>query len=91
LDWITDTWDDLSSWFTDNVWDPIGDWVGDTLEDIKKKFEDGKKWVTDTWNTVSNWFDKNVWTPIYNTAVPIINFVVGIFAFAWDGIKKIWS
>ena len=40
---------------------------------------------------LSNWFMEKVCIPIYNFAVPIINFVVGVFAVAWELIRTIWG
>lgn len=48
-------------------------------------------WIEDTWSKVSTWFDQYVFTPIYNVAVPVINFIVGLFAYAWDGILAVWN
>jgi SLT domain-containing protein len=48
-------------------------------------------WIEDTWSKVSTWFDQYVFTPIYNVAVPVINFIVGLFAYAWDGILTVWN
>ncbi|KYD04733.1 hypothetical protein B4144_1332 [Bacillus atrophaeus] len=48
-------------------------------------------WIEDTWSKVSTWFDQHVFTPIYNVAVPVINFIVGLFAYAWDGILAVWN
>ncbi|MBI1628893.1 transglycosylase SLT domain-containing protein [Bacillus safensis] len=80
IKWIKDTWKDISTWFNDNVAEPIGGF-----------FEKAWTKIKTTWEKVSNWFMEKVFIPIYNFVVPIINFVVGVFTVAWNIIKTIWS
>ncbi|MEK4020399.1 transglycosylase SLT domain-containing protein [Bacillus sp. FSL K6-3176] len=80
IKWIKDTWKDISTWFNDNVAEPIGGF-----------FEKAWTKIKTTWEKVSNWFMEKVFIPIYNFVVPIINFVVGVFTVAWNIIKTIWG
>ncbi|PAF18631.1 hypothetical protein CHH51_06860 [Terribacillus saccharophilus] len=80
VDWIKEAWGTISTWFSDNVITPIVD-----------AFNSSVTWIQDTWSTFSTWFDENIFTPIYNGAVNTINFVVGLFAYAWDGITAVWG
>ncbi|MCA0163242.1 transglycosylase SLT domain-containing protein [Bacillus sp. RAR_M1_44] len=80
IKWIKDTWKDISTWFNDNVAEPIGVF-----------FEKAWTKIKTTWEKVSNWFMEKVFIPIYNFVVPIINFVVGVFTVAWNIIKTIWG
>ncbi|WP_439711158.1 transglycosylase SLT domain-containing protein [Bacillus altitudinis] len=80
IKWIKDTWKDISTWFNDNVAEPIGGF-----------FEKAWTKIKTTWEKVSNWFMEKVFIPIYNFVVPIINFVVGVFVVAWNIIKTIWG
>ncbi|MES9729405.1 MULTISPECIES: transglycosylase SLT domain-containing protein [Bacillus] len=80
IKWIKDTWKDISTWFNDNVAEPIGDF-----------FEKAWTKIKTTWEKVSNWFMEKVFIPIYNFVVPIINFVVGVFVVAWNIIKTVWG
>lgn len=80
IKWIKDTWKDISTWFNDNVAEPIGGF-----------FEKAWTKIKTTWEKVSNWFMEKVFIPIYNFVVPIVNFVVGVFTVAWNIIKTIWG
>ncbi|WP_367294281.1 transglycosylase SLT domain-containing protein [Bacillus pumilus] len=80
VQWIKETWSTVSGWFNDNVLTPITTF-----------FEDTWTWITDKWGQLSSWFMNNVWLPIYNFAVPIINFVVGVFVVAWEVISSVWG
>ena len=44
IKWIKDTWKDISTWFNDNVAEPIGG------------FEKAWTKIKTTWEKVSNWF-----------------------------------
>ncbi|WP_144500343.1 hypothetical protein, partial [Bacillus pumilus] len=68
VQWIKDTWSTFSTWFNDNVAEPIGGFFEEAWTKIKA-----------TWEKVSTWFMEKVFIPIYNFAVPIINFIVGVF------------
>ncbi|MGG1960734.1 transglycosylase SLT domain-containing protein [Bacillus pumilus] len=78
--WIKDTWSTFSAWFNDNVAEPIGGFFEEAWTKIKA-----------TWEKVSNWFMEKVFIPIYNFAVPIINFIVGVFVVGWELISAIWG
>ncbi|MGM0967128.1 MAG: transglycosylase SLT domain-containing protein [Bacillota bacterium] len=78
VQWIKETWSTFSGWFNDNVLTPITTF-----------FEDTWTWITEKWGQLSSWFMNNVWLPIYNFAVPIINFVVGVFVVAWEVISSV--
>ncbi|MFS2246109.1 transglycosylase SLT domain-containing protein [Bacillus sp. A31] len=80
VQWIKETWSTVSGWFNDNVLTPITTF-----------FEDTWTWITEKWGQLSSWFMNNVWLPIYNFAVPIINFVVGVFVVAWEVISSVWG
>ncbi|WP_431818814.1 transglycosylase SLT domain-containing protein [Bacillus pumilus] len=80
VQWIKDTWSTFSTWFNDNVAEPIGGFFEEAWTKIKA-----------TWEKVSNWFMEKVFIPIYNFAVPIINFIVGVFVVGWELISAIWG
>ncbi|MCY7500690.1 transglycosylase SLT domain-containing protein [Bacillus pumilus] len=80
VQWIKDTWSTVSGWFNDNVLTPITTFFSDTWT-----------WITEKWDQLSSWFMNNVWLPIYNFAVPIINFVVGVFVVGWELISTVWG
>ncbi|WP_375565954.1 transglycosylase SLT domain-containing protein [Bacillus pumilus] len=80
VQWIKETWSTVSGWFNDNVLTPITTFFSDTWT-----------WITEKWGQLSSWFMNNVWLPIYNFAVPIINFVVGVFVVAWEVISTVWG
>ncbi|MFN3092736.1 transglycosylase SLT domain-containing protein [Bacillus pumilus] len=80
VQWIKETWSTVSGWFNDNVLTPITTFFSDTWT-----------WITEKWGQLSSWFMNNVWLPIYNFAVPIINFVVGVFVVGWELISTVWG
>lgn len=77
---ISNTWSEVSSWFSNNIWEPIkNDAIGalNFIVGIGAVVWDA---IEPYWNDAVEWIGSNVWQPIRDTA-----------SGAWDGIVNIWT
>ena len=84
---LSDAWDsivgvfeELGTWFNDNVITPISDFFQGLWESVSGFFQDLWDDIVGIWESVSGWFDKNIIQPI-----------VGFFEGLWEDVKGIWE
>lgn len=82
---IVNLWGKVSSWFTDNVLNPIQEVFENIKTAISEKIQSAWESITSVFNAISTWFTDNVLTPI----VSIFDSVREGISNAWETIKNI--
>ncbi|MEC0777628.1 hypothetical protein, partial [Bacillus licheniformis] len=85
--WIKETWDTVSKWFTENVWDPIIKNLIIAAIQIYAHFMMAKNKVIKYWTDISDWFDEHVKDPI----VGVANDISKAFEKAFGWVGKVWD
>lgn len=85
--WLSDVWDkivgvfeELGTWFNDNVITPVSDFFQGLWESVSGFFQGLWDDIVGIWESVSGWFDEHVIQPI-----------VGFFTGLWDTVKEKWE
>ena len=79
-DTIKGVWETVSTWFDENV-----------LQPIKQFFSDAWDAITGVWEAVSTWFDENVLQPLWEFFEPIFHNIEVLVTGVWDVIKAAWE
>lgn len=97
LDWdkiiegIHTAWEGVSTWFDENVVQPIINFFAPIEEAVGGIFDSLKCVIVGIWATVAEWFDENVIQPIVNFFSPIVETVSNFFSNLWDDICGVWE
>lgn len=90
-DSILNTWNIVSTWFLQNVVEPVKKWFADQWDNVKKWASEAWVNVQNTWKAVSGWFTTYVITPVKNGFSIALENIKGFFSDAWEKAKGIWE
>lgn len=84
---IVTTWTTVSSWFSENVSEPIKK----AFDGIKERAETAWEGVEIIWEGISKWFSEDVVDPLLKVFEPIGDSISSLFSDAWEDIKEAWK
>lgn len=88
---IQGIWYDASTWFNENVIQPIVEFFKGLWEDVSGFFEGLWEGIKDVWNSVANWFNENVIQPIVKFFKGLWEDVSGFFKGLWNDVEEVWN
>ncbi len=95
---IVSVWDTVSSWFTNNVSQPVGAAFSTLWSAISGAASATWHAIVSVWDTVSSWFDAHVIQPIENLfrmlwrgIITGVHHVVSMITSAFSGISSVFS
>ncbi len=80
----------LGDWLSDN-WSSIKEGASATGKWISEKFSEAVTWTKEAWNGLTEWFSETIWAPFARGFEASLNFVVGLYDIAEQGIKIVWG
>lgn len=90
-DGIKETWNTVSTWFSDNVITPVKEGFSEGWDKVSTFASDSWSVIKETWSKVKNWFGENVTNPISDDFSNIWNKLKTGASDAWQGIKDVFS
>ena len=90
-DGIKETWNTVSTWFSDNVITPVKEGFSEGWDKVSTFASDSWGGIKETWSKVKNWFGENVTNPISDDFSNIWNKLKTGASDAWQGIKDVFS
>ncbi|WP_035175786.1 transglycosylase SLT domain-containing protein, partial [Bacillus atrophaeus] len=88
---ISELWSTVSTWFMDNVWNPLSNAVTTAATWVWTKLNEAWTFISELWSTVSTWFMDNVWTPVSDAVTNAANWIWTKLNEAWTWISDKWS
>lgn len=88
---IKGVWSVVSTWFSENVIEPIVSFFVGFATRVGQVFEGLWIIIQAVWIIVSTWFDENVVQPIINFFAPIVEEISSFFSDLWEDIKNVWD
>lgn len=90
-DAIKGAWEVASSWFKENIIDPIAKFFSKMWEDVTGFFSKAWDKIVSIWSKVSEWFNENVIEPIKKFFSPLIEFFSTLFGTVYENAKTIFN
>lgn len=84
---IQNTWTTVSTWFSNNVINPIKNFFGNALTNITTFFSNAKANVQISWMNVNAWFSNNVISPVKSSFSNLSTNIVSFFSNTWSSIN----
>lgn len=89
-EWIKGVWESVSTWFDENIIQPICEFFSDLWDSISGWAIEAWEAIEEAWSVVVEWFS-GVWDGISGAFSTAVEWFSGIFSDAWEGIKSIWN
>lgn len=88
---IKAVWEQVSSWFSENVIEPVKEFFTGLWDTISGAAETAWNAIKDTFNAVKGWFDTNVVQPVKSVFTDAWDSLKSGATGAWEGIKEVFS
>ena len=85
---IKGIWETVSTWFTENVINPLVEMWNTCTTAIKDFFVKIWEGIKGVWNTVTTWFQNTVINPLVNAWNTATSKIGQFFSNIWEGIKR---
>ena len=89
-EWIKGVWESVSTWFDENIVQPICTFFSDMWDSISGWASEAWEAIEEAWSVVVEWFS-GIWDGICDAFSASVEWFSGIFSDAWEGIKNIWN
>lgn len=90
-DGIKSVWETVSTWFNDNVIQPVKEFFSGLTSAIGQFFSDAWNKIVSVWTAVSTWFSTNVIEPIKTFFAPLVEWFTALFTEIWNFIKSVFE
>ncbi len=88
-DKIKETWEIVSTWFSENVVEPVKKWFKEAWEDIQGFFTGAWDGIVLIWGVVATWFQDNIIDPITTAWETFTDALSTAWETVWNGIESI--
>ena len=88
---IVEIWSNVSTWFSENIIQPIVDGFADFSSRAGQLFEGLWSAIQEIWRSVSTWMDENVIQPIAGFFEGLSTRVEQIFEELWGVVQAVWT
>ena len=90
-DFIASVWQAVSSWFRDNVVQPVQNFFAALWDGIKNASSSAWNGIKNIWEVVSGWFKNTIIQPVQNFFTGMWDGLKNGAKNAWEGIKSVFS
>lgn len=89
-EWIKEKWNELTTWFNDNIITPISNFFTNLWDDIVQGFTNAWTKVEEFFAPIINWFTE-LWDSVSQTVSDVFYNVQVIATGIWDVVKEAWN
>ena len=88
---ITGAWSEVSTWFDENVTQPIVGFFTIMWDSISTGATNAWNGIVGVWTIVSSWFDENVTQPVANFFTTMWDLISTSASNTWNGVVSVWT
>lgn len=88
---ITGAWSEVSTWFDENVTQPIVEFFTIMWDSISTGATNAWNGIVGVWTIVSSWFDENVTQPVANFFTTMWDLISTSASNTWNGVVSVWT
>lgn len=88
---ITGAWGEVSTWFDENVTQPIVGFFTIMWDSISTGATNAWNGIVGVWTIVSSWFDENVTQPVANFFTTMWDLISTSASNTWNGVVSVWT
>lgn len=90
-DGIVAIWEGVSSWFSENIIQPLTEFFTELWENISQFASDCWDAIVEVWESVSNWFNETVIEPVSKFFSDLWDGIKQAASDLWDAIVSVWE